>query len=111
MAELDIRTRGRTAPGRLRALDAYLCHFESALLTRRDDAWARAVFADVGFGEHPWTTLESAAAFRALNPDLVVVGVELDAERAQAAARTHAHPRGRAHALPRGRLRAAPVPG
>ncbi|RKH67117.1 methylase [Corallococcus llansteffanensis] len=93
MVDLDIRTRGRTAPGRLRALDAYLCRFESALLTREDDAWARAVFADVGFGEHPWTTLESAQAFRALNPGLTVVGVELDAERARAAARTHADAR------------------
>ncbi|RKH07014.1 methylase [Corallococcus sp. CA047B] len=92
-AELDIRTRGRTAPGRLRALDAYLCRFESALLTRQDDAWARAVFVDVGFGEQPWTTLESAAAFRTLNPELSVVGVELDAERAGAAARTHADAR------------------
>ncbi|NBD08715.1 MULTISPECIES: methylase [Corallococcus] len=92
-ADLDIRTRGRTAPGRLRALDAYLCHFESELLSRNDDAWARAAFVDVGFGEHPWTTLESAVAFRALNPGLPVVGVELDPERAAAAARAHAAPR------------------
>lgn len=91
--ELDTRTRGRTARGRLRALDAYLCQFESALLTRVEGAWARAVFVDVGFGEHPWTTLESATAFRALNPELSVVGVELEAERARSAASTHADAR------------------
>ncbi|RKG76531.1 methylase [Corallococcus exercitus] len=91
--ELDTPTRGRTARGRLRALDAYLCQFEAALLTRTDDAWARAVFVDVGFGEHPWTTLESATAFRALNPALAVVGVELEPERATAAARAHSDAR------------------
>ncbi|AFE06534.1 hypothetical protein COCOR_05711 [Corallococcus coralloides DSM 2259] len=91
--ELDTRTRGRTARGRLRALDAYLCQLEAPLLTRDDGPWARAAFVDVGFGEHPWTTLESASAFRALNPELSVVGVELDPERATAAARDHADAR------------------
>ncbi|MCE9666531.1 methylase [Myxococcus stipitatus] len=94
MSTLDARTRGRTAPGRLRALDAYLCRREREPLSRVDGPWVRAVFVDVGFGEHPWTTLESAEAFRALNPELVVIGVELDGERARAAqahadARTH----------------------
>ncbi len=94
MASLDSKTRGRTSPGRLRALDVYLCHRERGLLERREGPWARAVFVDVGFGEHPWTTLESAAAFRALHPELPVIGVELDPARAQAAqahadARTH----------------------
>lgn len=85
MSSLDTQTRGRTARGRLRALDAYLCHAEPGLLSRGDGPWARAVFVDVGFGEHPWTTLESATAFRALHPGLTVIGVELDAERARAA--------------------------
>ncbi|MBZ4421946.1 methylase [Myxococcus sp. RHSTA-1-4] len=94
MSSLDTKTRGRTSRGRLRALDAYLCRFEPELLSRRDGPWARAVFVDVGFGEHPWTTLESAEAFRALQPEMTVIGVELDAERARAAgahadARTH----------------------
>ncbi|WP_426750550.1 methylase [Myxococcus sp. Y35] len=94
MASLDTKTRGRTSRGRLRALDAYLCRCERPLLERNEGPWAHAVFVDVGFGEHPWTTLESAQAFRALNPELTVVGVELDAERAAAAqadadARTH----------------------
>ncbi len=67
---------------------------ERALLERTDGPWAHAVFVDVGFGEHPWTTLEAAAAFREVNPGLAVVGVELEAHRAEAAAghadaRTH----------------------
>ncbi|WP_342380727.1 methylase [Myxococcus stipitatus] len=92
MSTLDAKTRGRTSPGRLRALDAYLCRFEPGLLTRTDGPWAHGVFVDVGFGEHPWTTLESAEAFRSLHPELSVVGVELDAARAQAA-QVHAGPR------------------
>jgi len=67
----------------------YLLHQERALLTRQEGDWARAVFVDVGFGEHPWTTLESAQAFREVNPSLGVVGVELEAARV-ASAQVHA---------------------
>ncbi|WP_225409069.1 methylase [Stigmatella hybrida] len=80
------RTRGRTSRSRLRALDAYLVHAERPLLERQEGPWDEAAFLDVGFGEHPWTTLESAEAFRALNPRLRVIGVEADAGRAAAAA-------------------------
>lgn len=91
---LDRKTRGRTSSRRLRALDTYLCRRERELLARRDGAWARALFVDVGFGEHPWTTLESAQAFREVHPELEVVGVELDPLRAEAAA---AHGDARTH--------------
>jgi hypothetical protein len=40
---------------------------------------------DLGFGEHPWTTLESVQAFRALNPRLQALGVELEPWRVEAA--------------------------
>ena len=90
MRPLDRRTRARTVQGRLRALDALLVRTEGPLLSRSDGAWARAAFVDVGFGEHPATTLESAAAFRSLNPALHVVGVDLDAGRVLAA-RAHAN--------------------
>ncbi len=94
MNPLDQTTRGRTAPERLHALDAYLCHAEPGLLRRADGPWEHAAFVDVGFGDSPATTLESARAFRALHPGLPVIGVELDAGRAEAAAchadaRTH----------------------
>jgi hypothetical protein len=85
MGTLDHKTRGRTSPERLRALDGYLVHAEDALLRRDDGAWAQAAFVDVGFGEHPWTTLESARAFRALNPGLRVIGVEQEPHRVEAA--------------------------
>ncbi|HEX8825296.1 MAG TPA: methylase [Archangium sp.] len=85
MTSLDRKTRGRTAHGRLQALDVYLVHHERELLAREDGAWARAAFVDLGFGEHPWTTLDSAGAFRELNPRLPVVGVELEAQRVESA--------------------------
>ncbi|XXF75725.1 methylase [Myxococcaceae bacterium GXIMD 01537] len=91
---LDQRTRGRTSPHRLRALDTYLLHAEQALLRRADGPWADAAFVDVGFGDSPATTLESARALRALNPSLPVIGVELDASRAEAVA---AHSEARTH--------------
>jgi hypothetical protein len=85
MTSLDRKTRGRTAHGRLQALDVYLVHRERELLARDEGPWARAAFVDLGFGEHPWTTLDSAQAFRALNPRLPVVGVELEAARVESA--------------------------
>ncbi|MDQ3262919.1 MAG: methylase [Myxococcota bacterium] len=71
-------TRGRTRPGRLRALDQYLLRFERPLL--------EGPFIDLGFGETPSTTLEAAALFREVAPSLQVVGLELDPARVQAAA-------------------------
>jgi hypothetical protein len=85
--KLERKTRGRTTHQRLRGLDAYLLRHERELLARVEGAWARAAFVDLGFGEQPWTTLESAAAFRELNPTLPVIGVEAEAGRAAAAAR------------------------
>ncbi len=78
MTPPERRTRGRTSRSRLRALDAYLHQCERPLLERQDGTWRDAAFLDVGFGEHPWTTLESAALFRELNPQLPVIGVEAD---------------------------------
>lgn len=74
-------TRGKTAAGRLRGVDAFVALYDPGLLTRRDGPWAAALFVDLGFGEAPWTTLEAAARFRRLNPELPVLGVELDSER------------------------------
>jgi hypothetical protein len=74
-------TRGKTASERLRRLDSFLAAEEEALF-RRDGA---APFVDVGFGEDPRTTIEAAARFRALNPALRVVGVEIDRERVEGA--------------------------
>ncbi|MCB0121287.1 MAG: hypothetical protein KDE58_03530, partial [Caldilineaceae bacterium] len=42
-------------------------------------------FVDLGYGAEPFTTLESAARLRRLNPTLPVLGVEIDATRVAAA--------------------------
>lgn len=63
-----------------------MLRLESGLLTRADGDWADAAFVDLGYGERPTTTLESAAAFRVIRPDLRVIGVEIDPERVSAAA-------------------------
>lgn len=70
--------RARTRPGRLRALDAWLC------VERREALRPGGMVLDVGFGVEPVTTLELAAAVRAVEPSLRVTGVERDAGRARA---------------------------
>ena len=81
--------RGRTRPGRLALLDALLCERERTLLTRLDGDYARAVYVDVGLGDQPDTTFESARSFRALSPQLRCIGVDIDAERVERAERWH----------------------
>lgn len=84
------RRRGCTRPGRLRQLDAILAARELALLTRNDGAFCGAPFVDVGIGEWPWTTLETAQRLRAIAPELRVIGVELDPDRLRHARRFEA---------------------
>lgn len=74
-------TRGKTAPGRLRALDALAALWDPALIARPTDAW----WVDLGYGADPGTALESAARLRRLNPRLPVLGVEIDRTRVAAA--------------------------
>ncbi len=74
-------TRGKTRSERLRRLDAFVAIEDEALLR----ATSSAPFVDLGYGEQPLTTIEAAARFRALNPELRVVGVEIDRERVEAA--------------------------
>lgn len=85
-------TRGKTAPNRLRRVDSFVLLWAPDLLRRSDGAFAEAPFVDLGFGETPATTLESAARFRRLRPDLRVIGVEIDRDRV-AAARPYADAR------------------
>lgn len=81
--ELDRTTRGRTSRSRLRALDAYLLHSERRLLQRPE--LRDAAFVDFGFGEQPWTTLESAAALRQEHPELPVIGIDQEPHRVEGA--------------------------
>ena len=76
----DKTTRGKTRPGRLRALDRWLLGLEDSPL----DA-PSPVFVDVGFGDRPDTSVESARALRARHPDLRVVALERDAGRVERA--------------------------
>lgn len=83
--------KGRTSAGRLRALDVFVLERERRLIA----AQSEAPFVDVGFGDRPLTTLESAVALREVNPELVVLGVEADVQRALAAAPFEALPKTR----------------
>ena len=78
-------TRGKTASNRLRRVDNFILLYEPSLLTRSDGGFADSLFVDLGYGFDPRTTLESAARFRKLNPDLRILGVEIDKERVEAA--------------------------
>jgi hypothetical protein len=78
-------TRGKTASNRLRRVDNFILLYEPSLLTRTDGAFARALFVDLGYGFDARTTLESAERFRRLNPHLLILGVEIEKERVEAA--------------------------
>jgi len=78
-------TRGKTASNRLRRVDNFILLYESSLLTRTDNLFTNSIFVDLGYGFDPRTTLESAARFRKLNPNLKILGVEIDKERVEAA--------------------------
>jgi hypothetical protein len=78
-------TRGKTARNRLRRVDNFLALYDPGLISRRDGEYAQAYFVDLGYGAEPITTLESASRLRRLNPNLPVLGVEIDPERVAAA--------------------------
>jgi hypothetical protein len=78
-------TRGKTASNRLRRLDNFVLLYEPALLTRTDGLFADSLFIDLGYGFDPRTTLESAERFRRVNPNLRILGVEIDKERVDTA--------------------------
>ena len=78
-------TRGKTAANRLRRVDNFILLYEPSLLTRIDGLFRDALFVDLGYGFDARTTLESASRFRQLNPDLKILGVEIDKERVEAA--------------------------
>lgn len=74
-------TRGKTARNRLRRVDIYVTKYLPSLIKEAQDTY----YVDLGFGADPTTTLESALHLRKLNPDLKILGVELDPERVAAA--------------------------
>jgi len=78
-------TRGKTATNRLRRVDNFILLYEPVLLTRTDNLFADSIFVDLGYGFDARTTLESAARFRHVNPNLKILGIEIDRERVEAA--------------------------
>lgn len=77
-------TRGKTADNRLRRVDNFILMYEPALLSS-GGMFADSLFVDLGYGFDPRTTLESAMRFRKANPNLKILGVEIDKERVEAA--------------------------
>jgi hypothetical protein len=82
---IGLPTRGKTASNRLRRVDNFILLYEPSLLTRTDGLFQRSMFVDLGYGFDARTTLESAERFRRVNPDLPILGVEIDKERVDAA--------------------------
>ncbi|MEI6290304.1 MAG: hypothetical protein WCP19_07700 [Chloroflexota bacterium] len=78
---LGVVTRGKTARNRLRQVDNFLMLYSPSLIASRDPS----LFVDLGYGAEAVTTLESAERFRKLNPELKVLGVEIEPERVSAA--------------------------
>ena len=79
---LGLPTRGKTASNQLRRVDNFILLYEPALLTRTDEG-NDSMFVDLGYGFDARTTLESAERFRRVNPDLKILGVEIDKERVE----------------------------
>jgi hypothetical protein len=73
---LGIPTRGKTAPNRLRSTDTYLAICHAGFIRSLP-----GLYVDLGYGETPQTTLETAVRLRRLNPDLRILGVEIDPDR------------------------------
>ena len=82
---IGLPTRGKTASNRLRRVDNFILLYEPSLLTRTDGLFQRSMFVDLGYGFDARTTLESAERFRRVNPNLPILGVEIDKERVDAA--------------------------
>lgn len=96
-----IPTRGKTASNRLRRVDNFILLYEPSLLTRTassptstgsaqrlspgSDLFPDSMFVDLGYGFDARTTLESAARFRRVNPNLRILGVEIEKDRVEAA--------------------------
>src|SRR5512134_2330183 len=78
-------TRGKTADNRLRRVDNFILLYEPSLLTRTDGRFASSLFVDLGYGFDARTTLESADRFRRVNPELPILGVEIEKDRVEAA--------------------------
>src|SRR3954465_8057826 len=79
-------TRGKTALNRLRQVDVFM-----ALAFSHVFSSGAPLIVDVGYGAFAWTTLEMYERWLPFNPDLRVLGIEIDPDRV-AAAQPYASP-------------------
>lgn len=70
------KTKGLTCENRLRQTDIFIC-MEYEWLIKKEDA----IFVDLGFGRYPTTTIETYKRLSIINPNIRVIGVEIDTER------------------------------
>jgi len=75
------KTRGKTAPNRLRKTDTFLGVAYPDLVRHMP-----GLYVDLGYGAYPVTSVETLRRLRRLKPDLCVLGVEIDPERVAEAA-------------------------
>jgi hypothetical protein len=80
---MGLPTRGKTASNRLRRVDNFILLYEPSILT--SPRFHDAFFVDLGYGFDARTTLESASRFRRVNPNLPILGVEIEKDRVEAA--------------------------
>lgn len=73
-------TRGKTALNRLRQVDVYIALTRSAYLTGLSP-----LVVDVGYGAQAWTAIEMWERWLSFNPNLRLLGLEIDPERVAAA--------------------------
>jgi hypothetical protein len=72
---IGIITRGTTNPNRLRRVDRYLAQLD--VLKNQENP----IVVDLGYGKNPITTLELKTRLEKLNPQIRVVGIEIDPAR------------------------------
>lgn len=80
-------TRGTTNPNRLRRVDRYMA---SLPIVRNE----KPIVVDLGFGASPITAVELLDRLKKINPDVHVVGIEIERERVErglAIANDHLH--------------------
>jgi hypothetical protein len=73
-------TRGKTALNRLRQIDVYVALAIPHVLTQ-----GSPLVVDLGFGAYAWTTLEMYQRWLPINPQIRMLGIEIDLERVAAA--------------------------
>ena len=82
MRPVGVITRGTTAQRRLRRFDRWLVETHPGLIRTPN-----LLAVDLGFGSVPITTTAMYAQLRAVNPTATVIGLEIDADRVEAARR------------------------